>query len=366
MIKVFLIDDSALVRAFLEEVLAEDNEIEVVGKTVDAYFAMNKIKTLKPDIILLDIQMPKMDGIEFLKKLMHEYPTPVIMFSSLTQDGSEMTIKALELGAIDYIAKPQENLTDNLAKVKKLIISKIKSLTNKHVKEIISKRPELIMKDTDIIKKTTARKTAMKPNIKPKPPGLVKKTDSIILIGASTGGTRAVTEILKVMPENSPPIVVVQHMPALFTSKFAENVDRVSAIKVSEAKDKDILETGKAFIAPGGKHTLIKRDRRGYYLNVVEGPPVNHHKPSVDVLFRSAAKTLKHKAIGVILTGMGSDGAVGMAEMKIAGAYNIAQNKDTCVVFGMPKEAISRKATNIVLPLDDIPIHILQKIGYID
>lgn len=365
MIKVFTIDDSALVRAFLSDILSKDSNIDIVGQTVDAYFAMKKIKELEPDVIILDIQMPKMNGLDFLQQLMKEYPTPVIMFSSLTQEGSDMTLKALELGALDYVAKPQENLTKNLHTVKNEIIEKIKSLSQVKIKDILSKRPDLLVnRESPVLEKdkTSTAKTEKKPKFKDKG----RKSNKIIVIGASTGGTRALTQVLTALPADVPPIVIVQHMPPVFTTRFAENVDKQCQINVVEAKDGDKLKKGTAYIAPGGYHTLVKRASLGYTINVVDGPPVNHHKPSVDVLFRSSARNIRSDAVGVILTGMGNDGAVGMKEMKDAGAYNIAQNEDTCIVFGMPKEAIAKKGVDKVLPLNDIAEHILKKIGYIE
>jgi two-component system chemotaxis response regulator CheB len=366
MIKVFTIDDSALVRAFITEILSKEKDIEVVGQTVDAYFAMDKIKKLQPDIILLDIQMPRMNGIDFLKQLMKEYPTPVIMFSSLTQDGSQMTLKSLELGALDYIAKPQEHLTKNLFKVKDNIISKIKSLSQVKIKDIISRRPELVINRTSIeeLQKTTTLIKNVTKKEKPNLENKNRKTDKIILIGASTGGTRAIDQLLSFLPPDCPPIVIVQHMPPVFTTRFAEDMNSRCAMKVVEAMGGDKLEIGKVLVAPGGYHTMIKKQGMSLIVNVVSGPPVNHHKPSVDVLFRSASKILGNRAIGVILTGMGDDGAVGMKEMKQSGAYNIAQNKDTCIVYGMPKEAIKVRAVDIVLPIQDISSHILKIIGY--
>jgi two-component system, chemotaxis family, protein-glutamate methylesterase/glutaminase len=368
MIKVFIIDDSALVRAFLNEILSRDKDIEVVGQTVDAYFAMDKIKKLEPDIITLDIQMPRMNGLDFLQQLMAEYPTPVIMFSSLTQDGSDITLKALELGALDYVAKPQENLTKNLYQVKDEILTKVKSLSQIKIKEILSKRPELII-NRDNIKTLKGKSTDIKESTRPtrfKTTDKKRKSDKVILIGASTGGTRAISELLPLLPEDTPPIVIVQHMPPIFTTRFAEDMNNRCQMTVSEAKDGDVLESGKVFVAPGGYHTMIKTQGLSHILNVVSGPPVNHHKPSVDVLFRSASKALRDRVIGIMLTGMGNDGAVGMKEMKQTGAYNIAQNKDTCVVYGMPKEAIEVKAVDVVLPLQDIASHMLKRIGFLD
>ncbi len=372
MIKVFIIDDSALVRAFLSEILTEDKEIEIVGQTLDAYFAMDKIKKLQPDVIILDIQMPKMSGIEFLEKLMDEYPTPVIMFSSLTNEGSSSTLEALNLGALDYVPKPQDNLSVNLKKVKDEIIRKIKSLSKVKMKEILEKRPEIITKKGLTRKSETQTSKTIPPSTtissreKPKISDRTKhrKSDKIIVIGASTGGTRAVAELLKGLPPDIPPIVIVQHMPPIFTTRFAEDMNSRLPLDVFEAKNGDVLESGKVLVAPGAFHVTLKSQGNKYILNVIDGPPVNHHKPSVDVLFRSASRTLKNKAIGVILTGMGKDGAVGMKEMKDAGAYNIAQDEKTCVVFGMPKEAIEAGATDKVLPLSEIAKHIVEKVGF--
>lgn len=362
MVKVFIIDDSALVRAFLMEILLTDSELKLVGQAIDAHFAMKKIKKLEPDIILLDVDMPKMNGLDFLKQLMLEFPTPVIMFSSLTQEDSEVTLKALELGALDFVAKPQENLTKNLNIVKSEIIGKIKSLSQVKIKELITKKSELIIKKKydPLEEKSNYAKNKIDKNIEIL--SKLKKSEKVIVIGASTGGTRALVQILKNMPKYSPPIVVVQHMPPVFTRQFAENSDKLCTINVVEAKNRDVLVNGKVYIAPGGYHTIIKKGSVGYFIQVLEGQVVNHHRPSVDVLFKSASITLKGNAIGVILTGMGDDGAKGMKLMRDAGAYNIAQNKDTCVVFGMPKEAIAEKGVDIILPLSKIAEHILKKI----
>ncbi|MBN2299174.1 MAG: chemotaxis response regulator protein-glutamate methylesterase [Deltaproteobacteria bacterium] len=349
-IKVLIIDDSALVRKLLTEILKSDPQIEVVGTAPDPIIAIRKIKTLHPDVITLDIEMPKMDGLTFLAKLMKSYPMPVLMFSSLTQKGAEATMKALSLGAIDFIAKPTVKLSEGIEDLRSDLVTKVKGASSAKLKKAIAPILEVPPKHgMDAIIK--AQKVL--------PAG---EGEKVLVIGASTGGTVAIEQILNRLPEDAPPTLIVQHMPPLFTNSFAKRVDGLTRMTIVEAKNNDQLQKGVALIAPGGKHMILNKGPRGYYVLVKDGPPVNRHIPSVDVLFRSAANTLGANAVGIILTGMGDDGARGLKEMKDAGAFTIAQDEDTCVVFGMPKVAIDMGAVNKVLPLGSIAQFVMNMI----
>ncbi len=334
-IKVLIVDDSAIVRKVFTEVLSKDAGIEVVGTAPDPYVARDKILKLKPDVITLDIEMPRMDGLTFLRKLMRHYPLPVIIISSLTRKGSRLALDALSYGALDVISKPTaaysvDDLRIDLAK-------KIHAIAES----------KLDLKPYQSAPK--AKKHPMAPFT-----GCNNGTDKIIAIGASTGGTEAIKVVLSNMPPNGPAILVVQHMPAYFTGSFAERLNSICDISVKEATDGEILERGKALIAPGDFHLLLK-DRPGrYYVQVKSGPTVHHQRPSVDVLFKSVAKTAASNAVGILLTGMGADGAEGLLRMREAGASTIAQDEESCVVFGMPKEAISIGAAEWVVSLDNI------------
>ncbi len=347
-IKVLIIDDSALVRKLLKEILTSDPQIEVVGTAPDPIIAIRKIQDLRPDVITLDIEMPKMDGLTFLAKLMRSHPMPVLMFSSLTLEGADSTMKALSLGAIDFIAKPTIRLSESIEDLRSELVSKVKGASGAKLKKavapILEVPPKLGM--DEILKATKA------------PPA--REGERVIVIGASTGGTVAIEQILNRLPADAPPIVIVQHMPALFTNSFARRVDSLTAMNILEAQDNDPLRKGVALIAPGGKHMILNKGPRGYYVTIKDGPPVNRHKPSVDVLFRSAANTLGSNAIGVILTGMGDDGARGLREMRAAGACTVAQDEESCVVFGMPKVAIEMGAVEKVLPLGSIAQFIMN------
>ncbi|MEA2102121.1 MAG: chemotaxis response regulator protein-glutamate methylesterase [Thermodesulfobacteriota bacterium] len=350
-IRVFIIDDSALVRKILKEIMDKDPLIEVIGTAPDPIIAIRKIRALLPDVLTLDIEMPKMDGLTFLAKLMKAHPMPVVMFSSLTRQGADATMKALALGAIDFIAKPKISLTEAMDELENQVITKVKAASTARVKKATA--PTLSVPEkytTDII-------------IQPEKRRLTQKGEKIVTIGASTGGTVALEQILNRLPEDSPPILIVQHMPPVFTKSFADRVNTLSRMHVREAKDKDRVERGTALIAPGGRHMLINRDSNGYHVDIKDGPPVNRHKPSVDVLFRSAANTLGPNAKGIILTGMGDDGARGLREMRQQGALTAAQDEESSVVFGMPKVAISMNGADQVLPLDDIPKLIITKLS---
>jgi two-component system chemotaxis response regulator CheB len=337
-----IIDDSAVVRTLLTDLLSQDREIEVVGVAVDPISARQKIANLNPDVLTLDVEMPRMDGLSFLEELMQTRPMPVVMVSSLTDKGGETTLRALELGAVDFVTKPKIDLTAKLPEIVEDITSKIKAAAGASVKRRRTVKPPPKKLSTDVVLKKSGRAA------------MLRTTDKVVAIGSSTGGTEAVKDILEIMPADSPGIVIVQHMPERFTRLFAERLDKICSIDVREARDGDRVIPGHALIAPGSDHMLLKRSGADYYVEVKQGPLVNRHRPAVDVLFRSAAKYGGKNVIGVILTGMGDDGARGLREMKDAGAYTIAQDEKSCVVFGMPKEAIERGGACSVLPLDDI------------
>ena len=339
-IKVLVVDDSAVVRKILSKELSKFPDIEVVGTAPDPFIARDKIVKLKPDVITLDVEMPKMDGITFLKKLMKYYPLPVIIVSSLTQKGSKLAIEALEAGAVEVMAKPGGPFS---------VGDMIEELANKIR---ISAQAKILKREEKEFKSISTSSIA-----------LSKTTNKVIAIGASTGGTEAIKSILAKLPAATPGIVIVQHMPPKFTTSFAERLNELCQMEVKEAKNEDSVILGRALIAPGGYHMLLKRSGAKYYVIVKDGPPVHHQKPSVDVLFKSVAKCAGSNAIGVILTGMGRDGAEGLLKMKEAGAYTIAQDEKSCVVFGMPKEAIKLNAVCKVLPLSLIPEEILRVIS---
>jgi len=342
-----IVDDSALVRQTLREILSTDPEIEVIAMAADPYFAARYLSKEMPDVITLDVEMPRMDGLTFLQKLMSQHPIPVVMCSSLTEQGSQTAMKALEYGAVDIIVKPRLGTKQFLEEAKIHICDVIKAAARVRPRQITQLKVE---------EKHTADV------IMPKPTGkaLPKTTEKVIVVGASTGGTEALRLFLEAMPENAPGIVIVQHMPEHFTAAFAQRLNGLCRIEVREAQDGDKVMVGRALIAPGNHHTLLKRSGAFYYVEVKDGPLVCRHRPSVDVLFRSAAKFAGPNAVGIIMTGMGDDGARGMLEMKQQGAYTIAQDEATCVVFGMPQEAIALGGVDEVLPLGAIASRALR------
>ncbi|MCF8061986.1 MAG: chemotaxis response regulator protein-glutamate methylesterase [Deltaproteobacteria bacterium] len=335
-ISVLVVDDSAIVRKVLSEELSRVRGIDVVGTAPDPYVARDKIVRLKPDVITLDIEMPRMDGLTFLKKLMKYYPLPVIIVSSLTKKGGKLAMEALSLGALEVISKPSASYSVGDMSVQ--LADKIRAVANVDMKEKVVIRPDQAPspENTETVKALSAT------------------TNKIFAIGASTGGTEAIKSVLLGMPPNSPGIIVVQHMPAKFTTSFAERLDSLCAIRVKEAEDGDSVVNGQALIAPGNYHMLLRRSGARYYVQIKNGPMVHHQRPSVDVLFKSVADYAGANAVGIILTGMGADGADGLLQMRLAGARTIAQDERTCVVFGMPKEAIKREAAEMVVGLPDV------------
>lgn len=348
-VKVLIVDDSAVVRKILSTGLSKDHDIEVVGTAADPFIARDKIISLRPDVITLDVEMPRMDGISFLQRLMAYYPLPVIMVSSLTQAGCETTLKALEVGALDFVAKPSLDVSRSLDEIVTELAEKIKESAKVKVK----KRENI--RNTDI-KNTNVKHTQTSH-------ALINSTHKLVAIGASTGGTEALKEVLMQMPPNAPGILIVQHMPQLFTKSFADRLNSLCSIEVKEAKDGDSIIPGMALIAPGNYHMELRRNGARYFVTTNQEPHVKRHRPSVEVLFESVAKYAGANAVGVIMTGMGDDGANGLLRMKESGAKTIAQNEESCVVFGMPKEAIKLGAANTVVSLDRITPTILSLIN---
>lgn len=347
-IKVLIVDDSALVRQTIASILESDPEIEIMGTAADPYYAAAKIAKEIPDVITLDIEMPKMDGLTFLKKIMTQHPIPVVVISSLTAHGTETGMKALEYGAVEIITKPQMDTKQFIEDSRIRICDVVKAAASARVKRRVVGSNETTMRvqpkySADVMIPAAPTQTSM-----------LKTTDVVLAVGASTGGTEALKVFLEALPLDSPGIVIVQHMPEKFTKSFADRLNETCKITVKEAEDGDTVINGRALIAPGNFHMLLKRSGARYYVEVKEGPLVNRHRPAVDVLFRSTARYAGRNAIGIIMTGMGDDGAKGLLEMKEAGAKTIAQDERSCVVFGMPKEAIKLGAANKILPLDEI------------
>lgn len=346
-INVFLVDDSAVVRQVLSEVLARDAQIHVMGTASDPLFAMKRMAQQWPDVIILDVEMPNMDGITFLKKIMSERPTPVIICSTLTEKGAETTMQALDAGAVTIITKPKLGLKDFLADSSSDIIQAVKAAKLANVSNLRLHKPVLAQsKIESLVPKATQ--------------SMSKTTEHIIAIGTSTGGTQALESVLSALSSTAPGIVIVQHMPEKFTALFAKRLDSLCAIRVKEAANNDRVLPGLALIAPGGKHMQVKRSGAQYHVEIKDGPLVNRHKPSVDVLFRSVAKFGGKNAVGIIMTGMGDDGARGLKEMQDEGASTIAQNEKSCVVFGMPREAIALGAADKIMSLDGISDEIMR------
>lgn len=350
-IKVLIIDDSALVRQALCDVLGSDPEIEVVGSASDPFMAAERMKTVVPDVITLDVEMPRMDGLTFLQKLMSQHPIPVVMCSSLAEHGSETALKALEYGAVDIITKPKMGTKQFIEESKIRICDAVKGAAAARLGRVHEVRT---MKE--IAPKYTADVIMEKPNSK----AMIQTTEKVVVVGASTGGTEALKVFLEMLPEDAPGIVIVQHMPENFTAAFANRLDSICRVTVKEARDNDTVVRGRVLIAPGNHHILLKRSGARYFVEIKDGPLVSRHRPSVDVLFRSAARYAGKNAVGVIMTGMGDDGAHGMKEMFDAGSYNIAQDEASCVVFGMPNEAVKAGGVHKVMPLHHIAAEVVR------
>ena len=340
-IKVLIIDDSALIRSVLKEIINSYPDMEVVGAASNPLQAREMIRTFNPDVLTLDVEMPEMDGLTFLEKLMRLHPMPVLMISSLTERGSDAALRALELGAVDFLAKPKLNIVGGMQAYSDEIAEKIR----------------------------VAYKTKLRPRVQgqqreplPVLGNRIATTEKIIVVGSSTGGTEAIKEFLMRMPADSPGILIAQHMPEAFTHSFAKRLDGLCRISVSEAVDNERVLPGHAYIAPGHSHLLLKRSGANYMTSLSQADPVNHHRPSVEVLFRSAAQQAGQNAIGVMLTGMGKDGAAAMLEMRQAGAYNLAQDEASCVVFGMPKEAIAMGGVDEVVGIMEMTQRVLSRL----
>jgi two-component system chemotaxis response regulator CheB len=343
-IRVLIVDDSALMRQVMGTLLAKDPQIEVVGVAGDPYVARDKIRQLEPDVLTLDVEMPRMDGLAFLEKLMRAHPMPVVMVSSLTEAGCATTFRALELGAVDFVTKPKLDLREHLPEVAREVVEKIKAAAVARVSRPATKPP-----------------CGAAP--RPATGALIKSTDQVIAVGASTGGTEALKDFLVEVPADCPGLVIVQHMPEKFTRAFADRLDGLCTVRVQEAVDGDRVLTGHALIAPGGHHMRLARAGADYLVRLDREPPVNRHRPSVDVLFSSCAETAGPNAVAVIMTGMGDDGARGMLAMRKAGARTLAQDEASCVVFGMPKAAIDMGGAERVLPLSqlaDATLHLVR------
>ncbi|MDP2107148.1 MAG: chemotaxis response regulator protein-glutamate methylesterase [Desulfobulbaceae bacterium] len=349
-IKVLIVDDSAVVRQTLTEILSSDPGIKVMAAAGDPFVAAQRLREEVPDVITLDVEMPRMDGLTFLKKIMSQHPIPVVMCSSLAGSGSETAVKAMEYGAVDIIPKPRVGTKQFLEESRILICDTVKAAAQARVRPF---RPRTI----SVEPKLTADVVLAKPSCK----SMIQTTEKIVVVGASTGGTEALRDFLEAMPADTPGIVIVQHMPENFTAAFSKRLDSLCKITVKEAEDGDTVVRGRALIGPGNRHVLLKRSGARYYVEVKDGPLVSRHRPSVDVLFRSAARYAGKNAIGVIMTGMGDDGAKGMLEMKEGGAFNFAQDEASCVVFGMPKEAIKLGGVDRVLPLESLAAAVLRE-----
>jgi two-component system chemotaxis response regulator CheB len=347
--KVVVVDDSALVRSILTEIINRQSDMECIGAAADPLVAREMIRTLNPDVITLDVEMPRMDGLDFLSRLMRLRPMPVVMVSTLTERGAEVTLKALELGAVDFVAKPKIGVADGIKLLAQDITDKIRVAAKAHIRRA-PPPPAPGAAAAAPVKAVTMASLGR------------ASTEKIIFIGASTGGTEATKDVLVNLPADSPAVVITQHMPPGFTKSYAARLDGLCKIRVKEAQDGERILPGHGYIAPGGLHLTVERSGANYIARVQDGEPVNRHKPSVEALFLSAAKVVGQNAIGIMLTGMGADGARAMKVMKDAGSYNYCQDEASCVVFGMPREAIAAGAADEVLPLNQIATKVLERL----
>ncbi|HWK74197.1 MAG TPA: chemotaxis response regulator protein-glutamate methylesterase [Povalibacter sp.] len=353
-IQVMIVDDSAVVRQVLSDVLKADPGIEVSCAVADPLLAMERMKMRWPQVIVLDVEMPRMDGLTFLRKIMSERPTPVVICSTLTEAGAATTLEALSAGAVSIVTKPKMGLRNFLEDASADLISAVRAAAHANVRKL--RVAQTMGVETKIAPKLTAD-AILAPD---GPKAMQRTTERIVAVGTSTGGTQALEQMLTRLPRGCPGIAIVQHMPEKFTAAFAERLNRLCEIEVREARHGERLLPGHALIAPGGKHSMLKRSGAYYYMDVIDGPLVNRHRPSVDVLFRSVAKCAGANALGIIMTGMGDDGARGLKEMRDAGSGTVAQDEASCVVFGMPKEAIKLGAAQRVQPLNEMPRTILE------
>ena len=349
-IKVMVVDDSATVRQVVSGILSSQPDMQVIATAADPLYALEKMNREWPDVLVLDVEMPRMDGITFMKKLMAERPTPVVICSSLTEKGAETTMQALSAGAVEIITKPRVGLKDFLSNAAKEVAEAVRSAARANVRRLAPATAAPPKYSADVM--LSAPTQAMH-----------ETTDKVIAVGTSTGGTQALEHLLSGLPRTTPGLVVVQHMPEKFTAAFAQRLNSICEIEVREARQGDRVIPGRALIAPGGRHMMLKRNGAQYHVDVAAGPPVSRHCPSVDVLFRSAARSAGRNAMGVIMTGMGDDGARGLKEMHDAGAWSVAQDEATCVVYGMPKEAVKLGGVDRSLPLHDIGGAILAFAG---
>jgi two-component system chemotaxis response regulator CheB len=371
--RVVVVDDSALVRSLLTEIINRQPDMECVGAAADPLVAREMIRNLNPDVITLDVEMPRMDGLDFLSRLMRLRPMPVVMVSTLTERGAEVTLRALELGALDFVAKPKIGITDGLKQLAEDITEKIRTASKAHIRRVVVQPVAALPQTTSALGSAaaalhaeTARSAPPRPAAAPDRPAPSSigrlSTEKIIFIGASTGGTEATKDVLIHLPADCPAVMITQHMPPGFTKSYAARLDSLCRIRVAEARDGERVLPGHAYIAPGGFHLSVERSGANYIARVTDGDPVNRHKPSVEVLFNSAARVVGPNALAVMLTGMGADGAKAMRAMRDAGSFNIAQDEASCVVFGMPKEAIAHGAAHEVLSLNRIAARLIERL----
>ena len=371
--RVVVVDDSALVRSLLTEIINRQPDMECVGAAADPLVAREMIRNLNPDVITLDVEMPRMDGLDFLSRLMRLRPMPVVMVSTLTERGAEVTLRALELGALDFVAKPKIGITDGLKQLAEDITEKIRTASQAHIRRVVVQPVAALPQTTSALGSAaaalhaeTARSVPPRPAAAPERPAASSvgrlSTEKIIFIGASTGGTEATKDVLIHLPADCPAVMITQHMPPGFTKSYAARLDSLCRIRVAEARDGERVLPGHAYIAPGGFHLSVERSGANYIARVTDGDPVNRHKPSVEVLFNSAARVVGPNALAVMLTGMGADGAKAMRTMRDAGSFNIAQDEASCVVFGMPKEAIAHGAAHEVLSLNRIAPRLIERL----
>jgi two-component system chemotaxis response regulator CheB len=360
-INVMVVDDSAVVRKVVGAILESAPDIHLLHAVSDPLLAIERMKQQWPDVIVLDVEMPRMDGITFLKRIMAERPTPVVICSTLTEKGAETTMAAMAAGAVSIITKPKLGLKDFLNESADELIGAVRAAGQVNVRRLAARVPSPASAGPVPVAAKLTADAVLPPGIETRVP--LKTTERVVTIGTSTGGTLALEEVLTALPRVTPGIVIVQHMPEKFTAAFAERLNKICQLEVKEARHGDRVLPGRALIAPGGRHMLLRRDGANYHVDVIDGPLVNRHRPSVDVLFRSVAKQAGANALGIIMTGMGDDGAAGLLEMRKAGARTVAQDEESCVVYGMPKEAVKRGGVEKSVPLSGIGREILQQLG---